>query len=557
MAEVDGGRLVAKMLKQEGVEYIFTLSGDVWPIYGGCWEEGIKVIDFRHEQTATHAAEGWAKATGKPGVATVVRGPGLTNAVTAVTNAFLSPSPIILFTARNPISEWERGSLQEMDAVEILRPVTKWAKLVVEQNRVPEYVSMAFRHATSGKPGPTLLEIPTDILGETIDDSEVEFPTKYRTEGRPEGDPLLVKEAANLLAKAHNPVVLAGGMVWWSQAADALHEFLQTGGFPVYLNGMARGSISPDYPLCFGQSRNFALGQADVVLAIGVRLDFRLGFGRSPIFHPEAKVIQVDVDPADIGHNRPIEVGIAGDIRSILQQLNRELCNSFDISPKTSWIETLCNEEVRRQEEAEPLLNSDAVPIHPMRLCKEIRDFLDMDSTVVGDGGHVVTLGSRVIKVHYPGHWMDPGPMGTLGVGAGFAIATKLARPHEQVLLLSGDGSFGMWAMELDTMVRHNIPVVTVVGNNAVWLMAGQAPEGRPDRELARNLLDKTRYDKVAESLGCHGEYVERPEEIRPALERAFASGLPACVNVITDPEVRAERRTRATEEPAAETETK
>ncbi len=546
MAELDGGQLVAKVLKQEGVEYIFTLSGDVWPIYGGCDQEGIKVIDFRHEQSAAHAAEGWAKATGNPGVVTVVRGPGLTNSVTAVTNAFQSPSPMIILTARNPISQWDRGSLQELDAVQLLRPITKWARVVVELNRIPEYMSMAFRYATSGKPGPTLLEIPTDILTETIDEGEVEFPTKYRTKGRTEGDSQLVKEAGELLAKAHNPVIIAGGSVWWSQAAEALQEFVETGGFPVYLNGPARGSISPDHPLYFAQSRRLALNQSDVVVVIGSRLDFRLGFGRPPLFHPEAKVIQIDIDPTDIGHNRPIDVGIAGDTRSVLQQLTRELQRIGNIRQKSAWVEALRAEEAKINQEDELFLNSDAVPIHPLRLCKEIRDFLDRDATVVGDGGHIVTLGSRVINIHYPGHWMDPGPMGTLGVGAGFAIAAKLARPHEQVLLLSGDGTFGLSAMELDTMARYNIPVVSVVSNNAVWLMAAQAPEGRPDRELARNLRPNTRYDKMAEGLGCHGEYVERPEEIRPALERAFASGLPACVNVITDPAIRAQRRTRA-----------
>lgn len=552
MAEVSAGQLVAKMLKQEGVEYLFTLAADVTPLYVGCHQEGIRVIDFRHEQAAAHAAEGWAKATGRPGVVVVSRGPGLTGTVTAVANAFLSPSPMIVLSSRNPVPEWEKGSLQELDAVELLRPITKWARVVVELKRVPEYVSMAFRYAVSGKPGPTLLELPIDILGGTMDESEVEFPTKYRTEGRTEGDSQLVKEAANLLAKAHNPVVVAGGSVWWSQAAEALQEFLETGSFPVYLNGMGRGSISPDHPLYFAQSRRFALSQADVVLVIGTRLDFRLNFGRVPLFHPEAKIIQIDIDPTDIGHNRPIDVGITGDARSVLQQLIRELQRSPHLSRESTWIETLRHEEAKINQEDEPLLNSDAVPIHPLRLCKEIRDFLDRDATVIGDGGDIVSLGARVIKIHYPGHWMDPGPMGTLGVGTGFAVAAKLARPHEQVLILHGDGAFGLNAMELDTMARYKLPVVSVISNNGVWGMGFQVG-GSPARNTARYLGDKTRYDKMAESLGCHGEYVERVEDIRPALERAFASGLPACINVITDRNIIRTRRTRPTPPPPPE----
>src|SRR4030042_2689727 len=325
MAKVYGGHLVARMVNQEGVQDIFTLcGGHISPIYEGCTDEGIGVIDVRHEQAAAHAAEGWAKVTGQPGVAVVTAGPGVTDTVTAVANAFQAPSPMILIGGRSPLAQWEMGALQEIDQVEFLKPITRWARAVLETKRIPEYLSIAFRHACAPKPGPVFLEIPMDVLNGSVEEKEAVYPTKYRTEARPQGDPDLVKEAAELLLGAQRPVVIAGGSMWWCQASEELRQFIEMANIPVFLNGMGRGSIPPDHPLFFSYCRNYALSQADVVLISGAPFDFRLGYGRPPSFHPEVKVVQIELDATDVGHNRAVDMGIVGDVRHVLRQLMEE-----------------------------------------------------------------------------------------------------------------------------------------------------------------------------------------------------------------------------------------
>jgi acetolactate synthase-1/2/3 large subunit len=291
---------------------------------------------------------------------------------------------------------------------------------------------------------------------------------------------------------------------------------------------MGRGCISADHPQFFVYSRRFALSQADVAVLIGTEIDFRLNYGSPPLFNPKGKVIQIDIDPTEIGHNRNIDVGIVGDAREVLHQLLTEL-GKKRMPQRTAWLEKVRVSEAERVKALEPLLSSDAVPIHPLRLLKEVCDFLERDAIIVGDGGDIVSFAAQVLKTHYPGHWLDTGKLGCLGVGTGFAMAAKLAKPDKQVLIVHGDGSFGLNGMEFDTMVRHNIPVVSVIGNNRAWM-----PIVDGDPGLARH-LGWARYDKMVEALGGHGEFVERPEQIRPALERAFASGLPAAVNVMID----------------------
>ena len=542
MSEIDGGHLVAKALKNEGVEYIFSLSGaHIRTIYDGCVDEGIEIIDVRHEQAAAFAAEGWAKVTGRPGVCVATGGPGVPNTVTAVANALRGASPMIVIGGGDPVSEMEMGHPQQLSHIEYMQPITKWARRVLETRRIPEYLSMAFREAIGPKPGPAFLEVPRDVAEGTVDEADVLFPTKYRTEARPQGDPVLVREAAILLSTAQRPVVMAGSSVWWSQAAKELREFVESVGAPLFLNAMGRGSIPPDHPLLFSLARRFALSQADVVAVIGTPLDFRLGYGRPPTFSEEAKVIQVDFEATDIGKNRPIEVGISGDVRAVLGQITQEIQGRP--GQESEWVRELREGESSIRKEDEPALNSNAIPIHPLRLCREIRDFLDRDATVIGDGGDIVSFAARALNIYYPGHWLDPGPMGCLGAGTGYAMAAKLARPQEQVLIVSGDGSFGLNGMEFDTMARHDIPVVSVISNDGAWGQEKHGHIAQYGRAVGAELRQGTRYDRMVESLGGHGEYVERPEDIRPALERAFASGKPACVNVLTDPTVAYARR--------------
>ena len=531
MADIDGGSLVAKALKAEGVKYLFVLWGfHVAPIIEGCEREGIKVIDTRHEQAAGHAAEGWARVTGQAGVAAVTAGPGVTDVVTAVANAFQAGSPMLVLGGRSPLNSFEKGTLQELDHIEFMKPITKWARTVFETKRIPEYVSIAYRHALAGRPGPVFLECPIDILWNQIDESEAFFPepAKSRTTSRTQGNPELIKAAAELLAASQKPVVMAGNTVYWSKASQELRQFIEAINAPVFLNGMGRGCVPADHPNLFVYSRRFGLSQADVTVLIGTEIDFRLNYGAPPLFNQAGKVIQIDIDQTEIGRNRNIDIGIMGDTREVLNQLLAEL-NKRRVRKSTVWLEKVRAFENERVKALEPSLKSDAVPIHPLRLLREVGDFIERDAIIIGDGGDIVSFAAQVLKTSYPGHWLDPGKLGCLGVGTGFAMAAKLAKPDKQVLIVHGDGSFGLNGMEFDTMVRHKIPVVSVIGNNRAWM---PFPEG--DRALGRH-LGWARYDKVVEALGGHGEFVERPEEIRPALERAFHSGLPAVVNVMID----------------------
>jgi len=535
MAEIHGGRVVAKALKVENVPYIFTLcGGHVMPIYDGCVDEGIRVIDVRHEQTAAHAADGWARVTGRPGVAVVTAGPGVTDAVTGVASAHRANVPMILIGGQGPRPFADMGSLQDMNHVELMRPITKWSVSVPEGRRLAEYVAMAFRIATSGLPGPVFLEMPIDQLFQSYDVDRIVFPSKYRTEAGIAGDPRYIERAFELIRSAQKPVMLVGSQLRWSKRREAYLKFVDTFGMPVYVNGLGRGSLPPDHPYFFSQTRKDALRQADVVLIFGTPLDFRLGYGRETHFNPAAKVIQVDLDGAEIGRNRPIEVGIVGDTGLVMEQLT-ELAEAerYDKTLFKPWVDEMRKRESEKWERMRPELESDAVPINPLRACKEIAEAVGKDVIAIGDGGDFVATAASILRIYEQGHWLDPGPLGTLGVGPGYAMAAKLAKPDHPVVIIYGDGSFGLHAMEFEAMVRQKIPVVGIIGNDAAWqqIRRGQVQLYGMDRAVA-TALDYTRYDRVVEALGGHGEYCERPEEIRPAIERALASGKPAVVNI-------------------------
>ena len=536
MALIDGGDLVVRALKQEGVDALFTLcGGHVQAIYDACLDEGVRVIDVRHEQAAGHAAEGWSRATRKCGVAVVTAGPGVTDCVTAIANAYQNRSPMLVIGGRSPLNRFEMGALQEMDQVALVRSITKWARCVYETQRIPEYMAMAFRHALSGRYGPVFLEIPADVLFKKVEESDVVFPQKYRVEGRVYPDPRVVREAAELLTKAERPVVMAGSLIYWHDAQEDLRQLIEKLQAPVYLNAMGRGSIHQGHPLFFSRTRRGALNRADVVLIIGTPMDFRLAYGKR--FNPEAKIIQVDVDPTELGRNRDIDVRIEGDAKATLQAFLGELASYKP--DHQEWIDGLRQEESKILAQREEFMNSDAVPIHPLRLCKEIAEFVDEDTIVVGDGGDIVNLAAQTLPINHPGQWYDPGPMGTLGVGTGFCMALSCVHPNKRIIMVNGDGTFGLNGFEFDTFVRFNIPVVSVVGNDRQWgqISVGQRAMYGKDRVIASLLGDNARYDQVVAALGGHGEFVVEPKDIRPALERALAAGKPACVNVITDPE--------------------
>jgi acetolactate synthase I/II/III large subunit len=537
MGLIHGGWLIAKILKREGVEVVFTLSGGhIAAIYDGCLREGIRVVDTRHEQAAVHAAEGWAKATRTPGVALLTAGPGVTDGITGVANAYLANSPVLVIGGAAPLSLWDRGALQEMNQIDLLRPITKWARTVHETSRLGEYTAMAFRQMLSGKPGPTFLEVPMDVLNNFADTdtlSDPGEPANYRFSGRTAPDPDLVVKAAALLEKAQRPVIMAGTAVWWCDAAEPLRQLAERIQAPVFLNGAGRGCLPPTHPLFFTASRRKALEGADTILAIGTRMDFRLNHGQPPLIPAEANVIWFDLVGEDVGVNRGAAVGLVGDVGMSMQQVAEAACQH----EAGEWQEYIRSQESKAMERDSALMNDDAVPIHPMRFCREIRDFIDEDTTVVGDGGDIVSYGGRVINVYKPGYWLDPGPMGCLGTGTGFAMAAQLARPGKKVLILHGDGAFGLNGMEFESMVRQKLPVVSIIGNDGAWGQIKHPQRAMIGHATAAELTPGIRYDKMVEALGGYGELVERPEDIRPALERAFASGLPGCINVLIDPE--------------------
>jgi acetolactate synthase-1/2/3 large subunit len=532
---VHGGRLVARALKAEDVPFVFTLcGGHVMPIYDGCVDEGIGVIDVRHEQTAAHAADGWSRVTGRCGVAVVTAGPGLTDAVTGVASAHRANIPMVIFGGQGPRPLADMGSLQDMNHVELMRPITKWSISVPEGRRLPEYVATAFRIATTGLPGPVFLEVPIDLLFNSYDDEEIVFQSQYRTEAGTAGDPAYISRAFDLIRSAQKPVALVGSQLRWSRRREAYLGFVETFGMPIYVNGLGRGSLPPDHPCFFSQTRKDALKQADVVLIFGTPLDFRLGYGRDTHFNQGAKLIQVDLDGAEIGHNRAIEVGIVGDTGIVMEQLTGlAKSDGYSAAMVKPWLDEMrAREKAKWEKMAEPM-GSNAVPIDPLRACKEIADSLPKSSIVIGDGGDFVATAASVLRIYGQGHWLDPGPLGTLGVGPGYAMAAKLAKPDSPVVIVYGDGSFGLHGLEFEAMVRQKINVVGVIGNDAAWqqIRRGQIQLYGEERAVATK-LGFVRYEKVVEALGGHGEYVERPEEIRPAMERALTAGKPALVNI-------------------------
>jgi acetolactate synthase-1/2/3 large subunit len=540
MGLIHGGWLVAKILKREGVEVVFTLSGGhIAGIYDGCLREGIRVVDTRHEQAAVHAAEGWAKVTRKPGVAILTAGPGVTDGVTGVANACLAGSPVLVIGGAAPLGLWDRGALQEMNQLDLLRPITKWARTVHETARLGEYTASAFRQMLSGKPGPVFLEMPMDVLN-NFADTDTLFdpgePEHYRYTGKIAPDPQMVEKAAALLEQAERPVIMAGTAVWWCDAAEPLRELAERISAPVYLNGAGRGCLPPTHPLFFSASRRKALEGADTILAIGTRMDFRLNHGQPPLIPANAHLLWFDLAAEDVGINRGAAVALVGDVGLSMRQV-AEATKQRKGEAEDEWLIYIREAERKSLQRDEAVLNSDAVPIHPMRLCREIRDFIDEETTVVGDGGDIVSYGGRIINVYRPGYWLDAGPMGTLGAGTGFAMAAQLARPGQKVLILHGDGAFGLNGMEFESMVRQKLPVVSIIGNDGAWGQIKHPQRAIVGHTTAAELSPGIRYDKMVEALGGYGELVERPEEIRPALERAFASGLPACVNVLIDPE--------------------
>ncbi|HEU4974971.1 MAG TPA: acetolactate synthase [Baekduia sp.] len=526
-----GGRLIARRLKAHGVSKLFTLSGGhIFSIYDGCREEGIDIVDVRHESAAAFAAEGWAKVTREPGVAALTAGPGVTNGMSALASAQQSASPMLVLGGRAPAMRWGMGSLQEIDHVPFVRPLTKLAATAEGPDEIPALVDEALSAAMRPHSGPTFLDFPMDhVFSEGADPGGEAALHDPLAEPVAEG----VERVLALLAEAERPVIMAGTNLYWGRGEHALRLLAERRGIPVYLNGQARGCLPADHPMFFSRARGEGLKGADLALVIGVPMDFRLGFGGS--FGDETEIVVIDRAEPVRDHPRAVAAELYGGIDATL----RALAGDADAAERTQpWVAHLREKETQKREAERVELDDGRSPLHPMRLYRELGEVLDRNAIVIGDGGDFVSYAGRVIDTYEPGCWLDPGPFGCLGTGPGYALAAKLAHPDRQVVLLVGDGAFGFSGMEFDTLARHGVNIVAVMGNNGIWALEKHPMEFLYGYSVAAELRPETRYDQVVAALGGHGELVGGPAEVKPALERAFASGKPALVNVLTDPDV-------------------
>jgi acetolactate synthase-1/2/3 large subunit len=553
-----GGRLLARRLRAHGVSRLFTLSGGhLFSVYDGCLSEGIEIVDVRHEQTAAFAAEGWAKVTREPGVCALTAGPGVTNGMSAIASAQANHSPVVVLGGRAPAGRWGQGSLQEIDHVPFVAPLTKLARTAQSPEQIPVLVEEAFAAALEPHGGPAFVDLPLDyVFMEAPDvatagpaDPERPTPAGAAAEAASAASGMgaaasgvgaaTIAAAGELLREARRPVVMAGTDLYWGHGETALRELVEELRIPVFLNGLARGCVPADDELFFSRTRGQALREADVALVIGVPMDFRLGFGGA--FGEQTRIVVVDTAEPQRRHPREVAAELYGPLAETLGGLRVAASERRPDSASVAgrrWVEELRAAEDERREAERTELEDDRAPLHPMRLYAELGKVLERDAIVIGDGGDFVSYAGRMIESFEPGCWLDPGPFGCLGTGPGYALAAKLAHPERQVVLLLGDGAFGFAGIEFDTLVRHGVGVVGVMGNNGIWGLEKHPMEFLYGYSVAAELRPGTRYDAVVEALGADGELVERPQQLRPALERALAGGRPALVNVLTDPGV-------------------
>ncbi|MCB9451566.1 MAG: hypothetical protein H6672_09005 [Anaerolineaceae bacterium] len=526
-----GGELVARMLANQGVKTLYTLcGGHIMGIYDGCLNNNIEIIDFRHEQAAAHAADAYARLTRNIGVAAVTAGPGVTDAVTAVANAYQARSPMVLLGGAAPLKTKGMGALQEMPQTGMFRDFTKASFTITETSQIPEKMSEAFEAALSGRPGPVFIELPFDVLFNAIDAPTL--PPKV-TVAPVEPEAGAVAQMFEILRAAQKPVIIAGTQVYWDAAHDALRELTEQTGIPVFTNGAGRGTLPMNHPNCFKSARGKVLREADAVILIGTPLDFRLKYGKEG-WNPDCKLIQIENDVEELNHNREADVAMVADSRLVLEAMAEGL-QGIRLD---EWLQKTRDYEDKKNAEMGKWTTLDEQPINHFRFGATINNFIDEDTIIIGDGGDIVSACAKVIDITRPGQWLDPGPLGCLGVGAPFAIAAKHLYPEKKVLIINGDGSFGFNGFEFDTAVRFNLQIVSVVGNDSGWgqIRNPQIQMMGKERAVASSLTP-ARYDKIVEAMGGYGEHIDDPKELGGALERAFASGKPACIDVTIDPE--------------------
>ncbi len=543
---ISGGHLVAKALKNEGVDTIFTLcGGHIIDIYDGCIDEGIRIIDVRHEQTAAHAADGYARQTGKLGCVVTTAGPGCTNAMTGIATAFRSESPVLHIGGQSSLTQHKMGSLQDLPHVEMMTPITKFAAGVMSTERVADMISMAARECFSGAYGPSYLEIPRDVLDKEIPVETATVPKSghYRASVKSIGDPDDIKKLGEILVNSKSPAMLVGSQVFMSRGHQAAIDLARSLNIALYMNGASRGILPPGDPHYFNRTRSSAFKKADVIVIVGTPFDFRMGYGKR--ISNDATLIHIDQDYRTVGKNRDITLGLAGDPGAILEAVHKEVAsNKKNGSEKRkSWLDELRSEEIERTEKLMPMFKSEESPIHPYRLAWEINEFLTEDTIYIGDGGDIVTISAQAVQPRSPGNWMDPGALGSLGVGTGFAMAAGLANPDKEVVCLYGDGSFGMTVFDMETANRFGAPYIAIVGNNSHMnqIRYGQITKYGEKRGNIGNKLGDVPFSGFAEMLGGYGAEIREPQEIQPALQKARESvkstGKSAVINVWVNPD--------------------
>jgi acetolactate synthase I/II/III large subunit len=527
--DLHGGFGVARALTALGVANVFTLSGGhIFPLFDAFHSDGIRIVDVRHEQTAGYAAEGWARLTRSLGVAALTAGPGVTNAMSPIAQAGFNGAPVLFLAGRAPSFRWGQGSLQEIDHVGFVSSLAA-AKTVGEPSQIASEVVAAATAALTPPRGPAFLDFPLDVLFST---SEHNVPDVATPELEADvGDD--VGRIAGLIEEARRPLLIAGSNVWMDRSEESLKELVENARIPVYMNGGGRGCLAADHELAFARSRSDAMRAADLVIVAGTPLDFRLGFGGN--FGTDAKVVHLDSARSLIAGHVELTASIGGRLDVTLAAIAEAVEGSADTK---EWLDHLASVEIAKADAIQGELHSSARPVHPMRIYGELVPLLDRDAVVVGDGGDFVSYAGREVPSFVGGRWLDPGPFGSLGCGPGYALAARLAYPDAQVVVLYGDGAIGFAGTDLETFVRHRLPVVCVVGNNGVWGLEKHPMRALYGYDVAADLQPGIRYDAMMESFGGRGELVEDPDEVGPALKRALASGEPYLVNVITDPDI-------------------
>lgn len=537
---VKGYDILAQALKKQGADTMFfIMGGPMQQAENSAAAHGIRCIDVRHEQAAAMSAHAYARVRNFPGLCMAASGPGTLNLSTGLATTWADCTPVVAIGGSCSSQEIGNGTFQEVDQVAAMKPFTKWSERITEVRRIPELMAKAYRTAMSGKPGPVYIDIPGDVVNGEVDENDVVWPdySRARDVARPGADPAMVERAVALLASARKPVLVYGsGAGIWSDAGAALKAFVDATGIPFYATPQARGAIPEDHENCYLAARNLALREADLILIVGTRTNYIIGHARPPKMNGDAKFIRIDIDPTEIDTTVRLDLGLIGDARRVMEQINEAGKGRLRKSQYDEWRNYIAKGSRQRDDVLNAKLNNDATPIHPLRLGKEIRDFMDRDAIMVVDGREILEFGRVTIPTFLPGHRLNSGTFGTMGVGMPYAVGAKAASPESQVICLHGDGSFGMNAMEIDTAARHKLPVIVVISLNGGWTADGAGKK-------VGSRLGYPRYELMAQAFGCHGEYVDKPGDIRPALERARKANLEgkaALINVRTDENARA-----------------